>query len=53
LLSKGAQLVSAEIILYPNTPHGFHADYQPSYRPELAKNGWKRLQERFKKYGAA
>ena len=43
----------SEIILYPNTPHGFHADYRPSYRPEQARDGWKRLQEWFKKYGAA
>ncbi len=43
----------SEIVLYPDTPHGFHADYRPSYRPEQATNGWKRLQEWFKKYGAA
>ena len=43
----------SEIVVYPNTPHGFHADYRPSYRPEQAKDGWKRLQEWFKKYGAA
>src|SRR3989441_1417034 len=43
----------SEIILYPDTPHGLHADYRPSYRPEQAKDGWKRLQEWFKKYGAA
>ena len=44
---------NSEIVLYPDTPHGFHADYRPSYRPEQAKDGWKRLQEWFKKYGAA
>lgn len=43
----------SEIILYPDTPHGFHADYRPSYRPEQAKDGWRRLQEWFKQYGAA
>ncbi len=43
----------SEIILYPNTPHGFHADYRPSYRAEQAKDGWQRLQAWFKKYGAA
>ncbi len=43
----------SEIILYPNTPHGFHADYRPSYRPEQAKDGWQRVQAWFKKYGAA
>jgi carboxymethylenebutenolidase len=43
----------SEIIVYPDTPHGFNADYRPSYRPEQAKDGWKRLQEWFKKYGVA
>lgn len=42
----------SEIMLYPDTPHGFHADYRPSYRKEQAQDGWKRLQEWFKKYGA-
>jgi carboxymethylenebutenolidase len=43
----------SEIVLYPDTPHGFHADYRPSYRADQAKDGWKRLQEWFKKHGAA
>lgn len=42
----------SEIVLYPDTPHGFHADYRPSYRKEHAENGWKRLLEWFKKNGA-
>jgi carboxymethylenebutenolidase len=43
----------SEIIVYPDTPHAFHADYRPSYRPQQAQDGWRRLQEWFKKYGAA
>lgn len=43
----------AEIVLYPDTPHGFHADYRPTYRKDKADDGWKRLQEWFKKYGVA
>ncbi len=43
----------AEIVLYPDTPHGFHADYRPSYRKDKAEDGWKRLLEWFKKYGVA
>lgn len=43
----------SEIVLYPDTPHGFNADYRPSYRKEQASDGWRRLQEWFKKYGAA
>ena len=23
----------SEIVIYPDTPHGFNADYRPSYRP--------------------
>ncbi|MEP0745955.1 dienelactone hydrolase family protein [Trichocoleus sp. AS-A1] len=44
---------ASEIILYPDTPHGFFADYRPSYRKEEAEDGWKRLQAWFKKYGVA
>ncbi len=43
----------AEIVLYPDTPHGFHADYRPSYSAEPAKDGWNRLQAWFKQNGVA
>ncbi len=43
----------SEIVLYPNTPHGFHADYRESYRREQAQNGWQRLQEWFRRHDAA
>ena len=43
----------SEIIVYPDAPHGFHADYRPSYREEPAEDGWKRLQEWLQKYGVA
>jgi carboxymethylenebutenolidase len=43
----------SEIVVYPGAQHGFHADYRPSYSKEAAQDGWKRLQEWFKKYGAA
>ena len=33
-----------EFVIYPDTPHGFLADYRPSYRAEAAADGWKRLQ---------
>jgi carboxymethylenebutenolidase len=33
----------SEIVVYPGAPHGFHADYRPSYREEPAKDGWQRL----------
>jgi carboxymethylenebutenolidase len=41
----------SEIILYPNAPHAFFADYRPSYRKEQAEDGWKRLQAWFKQHG--
>lgn len=43
----------SEIVLYPDTPHGFNADYRPSYRKDKAEDGWKRMLEWFKKNGAA
>jgi carboxymethylenebutenolidase len=41
----------SEIIVYPNTPHGFNADYRPSYRPQQAKDGWTKMQAWFKEHG--
>lgn len=41
----------SEIKLYPDTPHGFHADYRPSYRQEQAEDGWKRMLAWFKDHG--
>jgi len=42
---------TAEFKIYPDTPHGFHADYRPSYRKEAAEDAWQQLQAWFKKYG--
>ncbi|OWK36552.1 dienelactone hydrolase family protein [Fimbriiglobus ruber] len=42
-----------EIVVYPDAPHAFHADYRPSYRKAAADDGWKRLLEWFKKNGVA
>jgi carboxymethylenebutenolidase len=43
----------SEIVLYPDTPHGFHADYRPSYREKEAQEAWKRMLAWFEKHGAA
>jgi carboxymethylenebutenolidase len=43
----------SEIIVYPEAPHAFYADYRPSYRRGPAEDGWKRLQGWFKKHGVA
>jgi len=41
---------TAELHIYPGAPHGFHADYRPSYRKEAAEDGWNRMIAWFKKY---
>lgn len=38
----------AEFKIYPGAPHGFHADYRPSYRKEAAEDGWSRMTDWFK-----
>lgn len=42
---------ASEMVLYPDAPHAFHADYRPSYRKEEAEDGWQRLLAWFKKHG--
>lgn len=42
---------TVEIVVYPDAPHGFHADYRPSYRAADAADGWQKLQAWFKRYG--
>lgn len=41
----------SEIVLYPDAPHAFHADYRPSYRKEVAEDAWKRCVEWFQTHG--
>ncbi|MEH2083652.1 MAG: dienelactone hydrolase family protein [Nostoc sp.] len=41
----------SEIIVYPDAPHAFFADYRPSYREKEAQDGWKRLLAWFKQNG--
>jgi carboxymethylenebutenolidase len=44
---------ACEIVVYPDTPHAFHADYRASYRPEAAKDGWARMLGWFRAHGVA
>jgi carboxymethylenebutenolidase len=44
---------SSEIVVYPDTPHAFNADYRSSYRPKEARDGWARMIAWFKKNGVA
>lgn len=39
------------LVIYPGAPHGFHADYRPSYRREAAEDGWRRMLEFLKANG--
>jgi len=41
----------SEIVVYPDAPHGFHADYRPSYKEADAKDGDRRMYDWFKKHG--
>jgi carboxymethylenebutenolidase len=41
---------TAEFHIYDGAPHGFHADYRPSYRDQQAKQAWGELVNWFKKY---
>jgi carboxymethylenebutenolidase len=41
----------SEIIVYPDAPHGFNADYRPSYRQAAAADAWNRMLGWFKKNG--
>ncbi len=43
--------VETEIVVYPDAPHAFHADYRPSYREEAAKDGWRRMVAWFQAHG--
>lgn len=49
---KGGSTKSA-IVVFPDAPHAFHADYRPSYRQSEAEDGWKQLQAWFKENGVA
>lgn len=43
----------SEIVLYDDAPHGFNADYRPSYRAADAIDAWGRMLAWFKANGAA
>ena len=43
----------SEIVVYPDTPHGFLADYRPSYRKTEAEDAWKKMLAWFKQHGVA
>ena len=53
LAGGNAAAKASQIVVYDGMPHGFHADYRPSYRKEAADDGWKRALDWFKANGVA
>jgi carboxymethylenebutenolidase len=52
LLAGGNQAArGSEIVVYPQAGHAFLADYRPSYEPQAAADGWKRMLAWFKRHG--
>jgi carboxymethylenebutenolidase len=50
-LADGGDKTKSEIVVYPGTQHGFHADYRPSYNEAAAADGWARMLKWFKANG--
>jgi carboxymethylenebutenolidase len=41
----------SQIVVFPEAPHGFHADYRPSYREAAARDGWAQCLAWFRRNG--
>ncbi len=41
---------TAEFKIYPGAPHGFHADYRPSYNADAARDAWEQMHAWFKRW---
>jgi len=50
-IAANPKKVPSEIFVYPNAPHGFNADYRPSYRKADAEDGWMKMLAWMKKNG--
>jgi carboxymethylenebutenolidase len=42
---------ASQVLVYPDAPHAFYADYRPSYRRDEAENGWQRMKDWFAQFG--
>ena len=51
LATGPATAKASHFVVYPDTPHAFHADYRPSYRKEAAQDGWTRLTQWLRQHG--
>jgi len=45
---RGAE---SQFVVFPDAPHAFFADYRPSYREQVAREGWTRCLDWFKTHG--
>ncbi|MCA3719648.1 dienelactone hydrolase family protein [Phenylobacterium sp.] len=46
-----ARKTGSQIIVYPDSQHGFHADYRTSYDPAAAQDAWARMLAHFSANG--
>jgi len=53
LRAGNAAAQASEIVVYPDAPHAFHADYRPSYRAAAAQDGWRRTLAWLSAHGVA
>ena len=53
LSSGSAAAKKSDIVVYPEAPHGFNADYRETYRKDAADDGWRRCLAWFKANGLA
>ncbi len=51
--SKNPAAKASRFEIYPDAPHGFHADYRALYREGPAKDGWEKCIAWFKQNGVA
>jgi carboxymethylenebutenolidase len=50
---KAAGDTKSNIVVYPDAPHGFNADYRPSYNEAAATDAWAKMLDWFKAAGVA
>ena len=48
---QGARKKGSEIVVYPDSQHGFHADYRASYDAKAAADAWSRMLAHFAAHG--
>jgi len=53
LRAGNAAARASEIVVYPDAPHAFHADYRPSYRAAAAQDAWRRALAWLSAHGVA